>query len=91
LRGEGRGEGQELAPRSPQVDPRTKAGAYGEAVKGPHKPTLDEMGPHAERGLPIAGKPLPLKPPTKTIDIPDAREKKKHRHGRPKKTGRPGQ
>ena len=72
------------------VDPRAKAGAYGEQVKGPHKPTLDEMGPHAERGLPVAGRPRPPKPPTKTIDIPDDREKKKHRHGRPRKTGRPG-
>ncbi len=90
LRGEGGGEGQELAPRSPMVDPRAKAGAYGEKVRGPHKPTLDEMGPHAERGLPVAGKPPPLEPPVKTIDIPDEREKKKHRHGRPKKTGRPG-
>ena len=81
--------------RSPQVDPRTKAGAYGEQVRGPHKPTLDEMGPHAERGLPVAGKPPPPKPdlgpPTKTIEILDEREKKKHRHGRPRKTGRPGQ
>jgi excinuclease ABC subunit B len=77
--------------RLPVVDPRTKAGAYGEKVGGPHKPTLDEMGPHAERGLPAAGKPLPPKPPTRTIDIPDQSEKKKHRHGRPRKTGRPGQ
>jgi excinuclease ABC subunit B len=77
--------------RLPVVDPRTRAGAYGEGVKGPHKPTLDEMGPHAERGLPVAGRPLPLKPATKAIDVPDQREKKKHRHGRPKKTGRPGQ
>ena len=71
--------------------PRTKAGAYGEQVKGPHKPTLDEMGPHAERGLPVAGKPLPPKPPMKTIDVPSDAEKKTHRHGRPRKTGRPGQ
>jgi excinuclease ABC subunit B len=76
--------------RAPQVDPRTNAGAYGEQIRGPHKPTLDEMGPHAERGLPVAGKPLPVKP-AKTIDIPDESERKKHRHGRPKKTGRPGQ
>jgi excinuclease ABC subunit B len=76
--------------RTPDIDPRTKAGAYGEQVKGPHKPTLDEMGPHAERGLPVAGKPTPLKPPMKTIDVPTEPEKKKHRHGRPKKTGRPG-
>ncbi len=77
--------------RAPDVDPRTKAGAFGEGVKGPHKPTLDEMGPHAERGLPVAGKSLPAKPPTKTIDVPSDAEKKKHRHGRPRKTGRPGQ
>jgi excinuclease ABC subunit B len=77
--------------RAPQVDPRTKAGAYGEHVRGPHKPTLDEMGPHAERGLPVAGKPLPAKPPVKTIEIPDEGERKKHRRGRLKKTGRPGQ
>jgi hypothetical protein len=53
------------------------------------------MGPHAERGLPVAGKPQPakpaLRPPLKTIEIPDEAEKKKHRHGRPRKTGRPGQ
>ena len=76
--------------RAPEVAPRAKAGAYGEQIRGPHKPTLDEMGPHAERGLPVAGKPLPAKPPVKTIDIPDEQEKKKHRHGRPRKTGRPG-
>jgi excinuclease ABC subunit B len=91
LRGGGRGEGQPHAPRSPQVDPRTKAGAFGEKVRGPHKPTLDEMGPHAERGLPVAGKPLPVKPPVKIIEVPDETERKKHRHGRPRKTGRPGQ
>ncbi len=77
--------------RAPDIDPRTKAGAYGEQVKGPHKPTLDEMGPHAERGLPVTGKPLPPKPPIKTIEVFDDTEKKKHRHGRPRKTGRPGQ
>jgi excinuclease ABC subunit B len=73
--------------RAPEVDPRTKAGAYGEDIRGPHKPTLDEMGPHAERGLPVSNKPRPVK----TIDVPDETEKKKHRHGRPHKTGRPGQ
>jgi excinuclease ABC subunit B len=77
--------------RAPDIDPRTKAGTYGEQVKGPHKPTLDEMGPHAERGLPVAGKPRPFKPALKTIDVPDDPSKKKHRHGRPRKTGRPGQ
>jgi excinuclease ABC subunit B len=76
--------------RAPDIDPRTRAGAFGEQVKGPHKPTLDEMGPHAERGLPVSGKPRPDKPPMKTIDVPSDAEKKKHRHGRPRKTGRPG-
>jgi len=102
-RGEGRGEGQELAPRHPEVDPRTKAGAYGEQIKGPHKPTLDEMGPHAERGLPVSDKPRPVQPgsdPSRSrLDAIRKLEgegsdpvapKKKHRHGRPRKTGRPG-
>jgi excinuclease ABC subunit B len=72
-----------------QEDPRTKAGAFGEKIRGPHKPTLDEMGPHAERGLPVDG-PRPAKP-TRTIDVPSRTEKKARRHGRPRKTGRPGQ
>ena len=86
--------------RAPDVDPRTKAGAYGEQVKGPHKPTLDEMGPHAERGLPVAGKPVPPKPQARPNSPPPGGEglgvggippeKKKHRHGRARKTGRPG-
>jgi excinuclease ABC subunit B len=76
------------ASRPIPVDPRTRAGAFGEKIRGPHKPTLDEMGPHAERGLPVEGS-RPQKP-TRTIDIEDP-AKKKHRHGRPRKTGRPGQ
>jgi excinuclease ABC subunit B len=85
------------------VDPRTKAGAYGEQIKGPHKPTLDEMGPHAERGLPVSDKPKPRAPgsdPSRSrLDAIRKLEgegsdpvapKKKHRHGRPRKTGRPG-
>ena len=71
--------------RAPTVDPRTKAGAFGEAIRGPHKPTLDEMGPHAERGLPVDK----LKP-VKTVEI-QTEEERKRRRGRPKKTGRPGQ
>ena len=35
------------ASRPVDIDPRTKAGAFGEGVRGPHQPTLDEMGPHA--------------------------------------------
>jgi excinuclease ABC subunit B len=101
---------RDYEPRAPRVDPRAKAGAWGEAIKGPHKPTYDEMGPHAERGLPNPGRPLPRKPannagPTwaetapgqepspgrgaRRIDV-EADGKKKHRHGRPRKTGRPG-
>ncbi len=71
------------------VDPRTKAGAFGEKVRGPHKPTLDEMGPHAS--LPVRSGARPEKPvlPTRTIEIDDAAELKSRR-GRQKKTGRPG-
>ena len=79
--------GSRLRPQS-DIDPRTKAGAYGEQVKGPHKPTLDEMGPHAERGLPVAGKPVPPRP-TKTSEVRGEGEKR-GRRGRPRKTGRPG-
>lgn len=76
------------APRRPDVDPRTKAGAYGEGVRGPHKPTLDEMGPHALTPPRQGGKPLPAKP-VLTREFDDPAEKGKRR-GRPKKTGRPG-
>ena len=93
------GEGLTPTPRSPVVDPRTKAGAFGEEIRGPHKPTLDEMGPHAERGVPVhATVPLgaperPVRKPGKTIEVADnsaAGGAPKMRRGRPKKTGRPG-
>ena len=105
--GEGSGV-RGTAPRNVLVNPRAKAGAYGEQISGPHKPTLDEMGPHAERGLPVAGKPKPVPrtptgpPPHHAEGVSSTRsgeglgvggttpEKKKHRHGRPRKTGRPG-
>jgi excinuclease ABC subunit B len=89
---------REYQTRAPRVDPRQKAGAWGEQIKGPHKPTYDEMGPHAERGLPSAGRPVPSKPSqavpaggrtTPSLDA-GAEGKQKHRHGRPRKTGRPG-
>ncbi|MEI9902520.1 MAG: excinuclease ABC subunit UvrB [Hyphomicrobium sp.] len=82
----GPGTDRAIPARAPSIDPRAKAGAFGEAVRGPHKPTLDEMGPHAM--LPVKGAPPP--PPTRTIDIPSEAEKKARR-GRPRKTGRPGQ
>ena len=77
---------EKTLPRAPNVDPRAKAGAFGEAVRGPHKPTLDEMGPHASLSIPNAGAPRPAR----TIDVPTEAEKK-GRRGRPRKTGRPGQ
>ncbi len=49
------------AARRPDVDPRVKAGAFGEKIDGPHKPTLDEMGPHAS---------LPVKNLKKVSDPP---------------------
>jgi excinuclease ABC subunit B len=78
---------ERILPRAPNIDPRAKAGAFGEAVRGPHKPTLDEMGPHAM--LPVKGTP-PAPRPVRTIDLPTEAEKKTRR-GRPRKTGRPGQ
>jgi len=79
-----------------QVDSRTKAGAFGEKIRGPHKPTLDEMGPHASLSVPNAKPGLPQKPdlkttpkPTRTIDVP-ADGEKQSRRGRTRKTGRPG-
>jgi hypothetical protein len=35
------------------------ARAYGEQIKCPHKPILDEMGPHDQRGA-AHGRPLRL-------------------------------
>jgi excinuclease ABC subunit B len=73
-------------PRAPDIDPRAKAGPFGEHVRGPHKPTLDEMGPHAQRGLPrVAALPKPAT----TIAAP-ADSQKRTRRGRARKTGRPG-
>jgi excinuclease ABC subunit B len=66
----------EVEDRVRRVDPRTRAGAYGERIRGPHKPTLDEMGPHASLAVP-SEKPKPAKPAEK-------------HHRRPRKTGRPG-
>ena len=71
--------------RDPNVDPRAKAGAFGEKVRGPHKPTLDEMGPHASLSVPSGKKasdpsgPTPPKQPSQKgvrpggSDTPSAR------------------
>ncbi len=74
-------------PRAPKVDDATRGGSFGEAVKGPHKPTLDEMGPHASTSVPLSKDLMPRR--VKTVDVEDGAEKKARR-GRPKKTGRPG-
>ncbi len=86
-RGSARAETPEARSRRPDIDPRTKAGAFGEKVQGPHKPTLDEMGPHAM---------LPVKAGRRraAADAHDRRadeKEKRGRRGRPRKTGRPGQ
>ena len=89
----GPGTDRPIPARDPKVDPRTKAGAFGEGVRGPHKPTLDEMGPHASLAVKKASSSLPQKPdlmaPARTVDVESATEKKARR-GRPRKTGRPG-
>jgi excinuclease ABC subunit B len=79
------------AARIQNVDSRVKAGAFGEKISGPHKPTLDEMGPHASLPVKNSGA-IPSKPPppTTTREFDEPAEKKARR-GRPRKTGRPGQ
>jgi excinuclease ABC subunit B len=86
---------RDVPARTIDIDPRTKAGAFGEEIRGPHKPTLDEMGPHAERGVPVhatvplGAPPRPTPKPVKTIDVADTNAPQMRR-GRQKKTGRPG-
>ena len=82
----GPGTDRPVPAREANIDPRTKAGAFGENVKGPHKPTLDEMGPHAS--LPVKKGTAPERT-MRTIDVPTEQEKR-GRRGRPRKTGRPG-
>ncbi len=87
LRGAGRDAPAMTQPRAPLVNDATKGGSFGEHVKGPHKPTLDEMGPHASTSVPVSKDLMPRR--VKTVDVEDGGEKKARR-GRPKKTGRPG-
>ncbi|MGD9667641.1 MAG: excinuclease ABC subunit UvrB [Hyphomicrobiaceae bacterium] len=84
----GPGTDRAVPRRGTDVDPKTRAGAFGEGIRGPHKPTLDEMGPHAMTPPRSGGKPIPARPVV-TREFDDPAEKKKRR-GRPKKTGRPG-
>ncbi len=81
------GGGGRPSARVSDIDPRVKAGAFGEKVKGPHKPTLDEMGPHAS--LPVKSGKAPPAKPARTVEVLTEKEKK-GRRGRPRKTGRPG-
>ncbi len=67
--------------------PRTSSPPSG-GVSRIRKPTLDEMTV-GRTEVPVA-KPLPPKPDTRRIEMPDAKIDKGKRRGRPKKTGRPG-
>ncbi len=91
-----------LAKRAPETTKERKAGSWAPAATSPlsrpHKPTLDEMGPHAERPVP-GGKAKPMGPspdlavfkPGKTIEIADDDEQQRRgKRRRPVKSGRPG-
>ena len=43
---------------------RASAGTYGEQIRSPHKPTLDEMGPFTEHDLPVPTSRAPPRPST---------------------------
>ncbi len=99
--------GSRIAARAPETTMERKIGEFGVTAKAaaggaplarPHKPTLDEMGPHAERPLP-GGKPKPSRPapdlrtlkPGKTIAVGEEGEpERRGKRRRPVKTGRPG-
>ena len=76
----------------------TKAASLSRHLARPHKPTLDEMGPHAERPMP-GGKPKPSRAapdlrtfkPGKTIVVAEEGEpERRGKRRRPVKTGLPG-
>jgi excinuclease ABC subunit B len=98
--------GSRIAGRAPETMKERKFGERGISTKAapqsahlsrPHKPTLDEMGPHAERPLPGA-KPKPSRPapdlrtlkPGKTVIAGDGEPERRGKRRRPVKTGRPG-
>jgi excinuclease ABC subunit B len=90
-----------LAKRAPETSKERRAGNWVPAagpLSRPHKPTLDEMGPHAERPVP-GGKQKPARPapdlavfkPGKTIELADDEEpQRRGKRRRPVKSGRPG-
>ncbi len=94
--------GSRIAPPA-QTSRERKVGEWSVPVRAPalsrpHKPTLDEMGPHAERPLP-GGKPKPSRAapdlrtfkPGKTIVVSeDGEPERRGKRRRPVKTGRPG-
>ncbi|MGA9548770.1 MAG: UvrB/UvrC motif-containing protein, partial [Rhodomicrobium sp.] len=95
--------GSRIAP-PPETSKERKIGEWSVPVRNsqlsrPHKPTLDEMGPHAERPLP-GGKPKPSRSAPdlktfkagKTIVVGDEGEEPQRRgkRRRPVKSGRPG-
>jgi len=99
--------GSRIAARAPEATMERKIGEFALTAKAaasgtplarPHKPTLDEMGPHAERPLP-GGKPKPAHPAPdlrtfkagKTINVgEDGEPERRGKRRRPVKTGRPG-
>ena len=62
-------------------------GAFGENIKGAHKPTLEEMGPHAMNAVPRSSNEPQRS--ARSFEFEDPAQKKGRRR-RPKKTGRPG-
>ncbi len=97
------GSGSRIAP-PPETSKERKIGEWSVPVRDaqlsrPHKPTLDEMGPHAERPMP-GGKAKPSRTAPdlktfkagKTIIVGDEGEEPERRgkRRRPVKTGRPG-
>jgi excinuclease ABC subunit B len=80
----------------PKVADATKKrkgpGAFGENIRGPHKPASEEMGPHASNSVPAKGAVKPQRP-TILRDYTDGsggKDKNAKRGRRRRKTGRPG-
>jgi len=89
-----------IATRPPETTKERKSGNWAAAnlLSRPHKPFLDEMGPHAERPVP-GGKEKPARPapsmatlkPGKTIVVAeDGEPERRGKRRRPVKSGRPG-
>ncbi|MEE9586871.1 MAG: excinuclease ABC subunit UvrB [Hyphomicrobiaceae bacterium] len=69
-------------PMARQAEVTMRAGAYGEKIKGPHKPTLDEMGPHASLAVPVQKRaPMPKGRSTAGKAGSNPRAKRRKRRG----------